>query len=1027
LGECLDIAIKRKFNCKRLLDILSSPQIKDMMKSFREAHATAIVPKLIYVLMNDNENRATTLRLLGYICYETNINVKLAEEVLNAVISFCDYYPNAEKLSRLALNCLANLFMKFRDKFQAQGQTVLQKLGTILRKLVINARFEQSSYLKLLNTLLRAFNHCLSEQKVLESVDMSDLFTNMSHFLYLGPTFKNRLRIHAQMIPHEMEDSSAISTSDFSEIEGLGKEDPEYYFKKIKILILLCFQSIFRLSPKLIYQFWTSILPSMSPIKMENNQITNADSLRQTDFPSSLVYLLLFDESPKVRTTASTTISCLLESSPITKWLQSLDLSLANRAKGATGFGVQHMSVNVANYLELLHSSLHYAMTKETDPVSLGQILKTCGNVISCTPYTKLDPDLIESLLIPQIERGFFVSEDSNIRMGSLICFSSAFNISPGMDQISKNVLDDSISPNILQYLLDNVKSFDNTHQIEILIIFCRIAKGYSKTLGDHWDSLHPILSFFLDQEEKKLKICSIKVLEEWIKASNQNYTSEATDGTGGDGLKEETKEDQTSSDNEIAVWSPFNIPSFSEFLYNTLLQLNKSDASDLACACLNLISSISEDGWNQFNDKQVDCLIRLGLESKFNNTATEKAAVMRMLGSTINLPYFKEHCENVSVVIEKVITNSHDQNANISIRNSWALANTCSVIDDFGLIPLNEIIKCCVNYCSFNKEKVVSNAIRALGYLTRKLSYERYKHLEIEITTKSGEKKSGTIFNVIIENIIGLIMHKSPKVCWNACVALGNLLQNDEFPLTENSNLKPLIESLLRIFTERQNFKAKIHCAQTLKLLRKREHFGDMFTETLKTIVISLQDAESTTDFYDYKYREILESNLCRVLCQLIMMAEKSDGEELLEFLTDYTTEIYFTLDNCAQEQAKLAEKKLQLLTMEEPALDRENSRSQDNPTATLENKVIKGEIEEYVAKFKEELGKLEPPEDFTLIQSAAKKLTTLIESNQDLRISFGTIESLRELANAPLESFVDADAIKSLTTGLNFRQIND
>jgi hypothetical protein len=90
-----------------------------------------------------------------------------------------------------------------------------------------------------------------------------------------------------------------------------------------------------------------------------------------------------------------------------------------------------------------------------------------------------------------------------------------------------------------------------------------------------------------------------------------------------------------------------------------------------------------------------------------------------------------------------------------------------------------------------------VSNAIRSLGYLVLNVNYELLKKvleenlnhmafsssggiykLHQEFLQKCNEKigiTTGDVLKLIIENI----ENKSPKISWNACVSLGNILRN--------------------------------------------------------------------------------------------------------------------------------------------------------------------------------------------------------------------------------------------------------
>ena len=71
---------------------------------------------------------------------------------------------------------------------------------------------------------------------------------------------------------------------------------------------------------------------------------------------------------------------------------------------------------------------------------------------------------------------------------------------------------------------------------------------------------------------------------------------------------------------------------------------------------------------------------------------------------------------------------NSNEKNNALIIKNSWILANMCASLKDYSIIDINQLKKLlqliCV-YCDNSKEKIKSNAYRALGYYIKNISSE--------------------------------------------------------------------------------------------------------------------------------------------------------------------------------------------------------------------------------------------------------------------------------------------------------------
>ena len=124
-------------------------------------------------------------------------------------------------------------------------------------------------------------------------------------------------------------------------------------------------------------------------------------------------------------------------------------------------------------------------------------------------------------------------------------------------------------------------------------------------------------------------------------------------------------------------------------------------------------------------------------------------------------------------------------------IRNSWTLANLCYITPNFNdHYLIQEILRASLNYASTNKEKVIANSLRALGYL---LSNTDFNLLEKEILPQLNKssiflgKINPAIFyhsdkkvlsiDIIFRIISDSILDKSPKISWNACVTLGNII----------------------------------------------------------------------------------------------------------------------------------------------------------------------------------------------------------------------------------------------------------
>ena len=96
------------------------------------------------------------------------------------------------------------------------------------------------------------------------------------------------------------------------------------------------------------------------------------------------------------------------------------------------------------------------------------------------------------------------------------------------------------------------------------------------------------------------------------------------------------------------------------------------------------------------------------------------------------------------------------------------------------------DLLRAIFNYTLSVKEKVVTNALRALGFLFSDLDFdflidEVVPYMNERVLNLMDRKlKPSGAFSLERAIQIGLIDHldnKSPKITWNACIAIGKIL----------------------------------------------------------------------------------------------------------------------------------------------------------------------------------------------------------------------------------------------------------
>lgn len=168
--------------------------------------------------------------------------------------------------------------------------------------------------------------------------------------------------------------------------------------------------------------------------------------------------------------------------------------------------------------------------------------------------------------------------------------------------------------------------------------------------------------------------------------------------------------------------------------------------------------------------------LISLLSGCTFDDELGVKAAAVRALAIYIMFPSLRENVFFVENTSDAVIRSLQQDNAEIKIKGSWALANISDALvanstDTNKEILSNDLLKRLFDVALICKDndKVRCNAVRAIGNLLRLVTEE---HLEMECW----RILSFNSMEVINYNISQRV---NAKLNWNACHAVGNYMRN--------------------------------------------------------------------------------------------------------------------------------------------------------------------------------------------------------------------------------------------------------
>lgn len=154
--------------------------------------------------------------------------------------------------------------------------------------------------------------------------------------------------------------------------------------------------------------------------------------------------------------------------------------------------------------------------------------------------------------------------------------------------------------------------------------------------------------------------------------------------------------------------------------IFLRFLEERNADSTNIV---LNTLSFLKEDNWSIFTAEEIDRIIMIIHESK--NVPQLKQTCIKFFGYIIYHKRFYENEELIKEIIDRLCSYQNETNHQICLKNSWAIANICGNCDlnVIGTSYLTKLFAISLKYAYSSKEKIVSSAIRALGFLLSRTS----------------------------------------------------------------------------------------------------------------------------------------------------------------------------------------------------------------------------------------------------------------------------------------------------------------
>ncbi|XP_011187082.1 HEAT repeat-containing protein 6 [Zeugodacus cucurbitae] len=269
------------------------------------------------------------------------------------------------------------------------------------------------------------------------------------------------------------------------------------------------------------------------------------------------------------------------------------------------------------------------------------------------------------------------------------------------------------------------------------------------------------------------------------------------------------------------------------------------------------------------------------GLSCDSTEDVLVRATVVRALSVFVTFPSMRVNLVFIENTAELILRLAGEGNMIVRIKVIWSMGNVSdalleNITDNANERISDEILWKLIQYsnqaCN-DCDKVRCNAVRTLGNLLRLLTEKHFQHISERTVIKSA----------ITKLIDGIRSSGTAKVKWNSCYAVGNVLQNERIFLYSSRHKDltwhaPLFSALCHVIYNHPNYKVKINATTALIHIRKREHFGEHYSNIWSAVLDAIEQSNNLINFYEYNHRDQLQEQMCFLICHVIKLATLQD-----------------------------------------------------------------------------------------------------------------------------------------------------
>ncbi|XP_071917931.1 uncharacterized protein [Coffea arabica] len=528
------------------------------------------------------------------------------------------------------------------------------------------------------------------------------------------------------------------SDSDYSDGDGSARDLSIVRCDKTRLAAIICLQDLCRADPKSFATQWTMLLPQ-------------SDVLQPRKHEATLISCLLFDPYIKVAEFKDTT------------------------KRGS----FTALSSSLGQILMQLHSGTLYLVKHEKHGGLLASLFKILTPLISSTPYSRMPPGLLLTVISSvreRIEDGFLVRIDqTSLLAAAFDCLTVALSVSPPsvqvkhmlLEEVGRGFLEVQKKPGLLYALFSYSEPFRSPSiSFESLQALRAVAHNYPSAMFSCWKEVSSIVYAFLrytpDVQARLQKInagctggpswekvitAAVKVFDECLRAiSGFKGTEDLSDDRllddpfTSDYMKIKTissapfygSESPASPTYEVNLF-PRGCEQWSEAIAKHMPLILRHSSAVVRAASVTCFAGLTSPVFMSLHQAEQDFILSSSVDAALSDEVPSvRSAACRAIGVIACFPQVIQSEEILDKLVYAVVHNTNDSLVSVRITASWALANICDSLRHCVDLPSftsgsgdskgsSELISILINsalHLSKDNDKIKANAVRALGNL---------------------------------------------------------------------------------------------------------------------------------------------------------------------------------------------------------------------------------------------------------------------------------------------------------------------